>query len=61
MLPQIDYVTAVECIDSYLLVTEYCARGDLHGMLPYMDKNHVMARYVWTILLLYRRFMHSFH
>jgi len=40
----IDYVTAVECIDSYLLVTEYCARGDLHGMLPYMDKNHVMAR-----------------
>lgn len=40
----VEYVAAVECVDSYLLVMEYCCQGDLHAMLPFMDSANVMAR-----------------
>jgi len=40
----LEFLAAAECLDAYLLVTEFCGRGDLHGMLPHMDNCNIMAR-----------------
>ena len=40
----LQYIAAVECVDSYLLVTEFCSQGDLHSVLSFLDSGLVMAR-----------------
>ncbi|KAH9513067.1 hypothetical protein Btru_035742 [Bulinus truncatus] len=41
----IQYITSVECLDSYWILTEFCSRGDLHGLLKHMDDSYIMARF----------------
>ncbi|GFN87231.1 serine/threonine-protein kinase 4 [Plakobranchus ocellatus] len=38
------YFTSIECIDAYWIITEYCSKGDLHGMLRHLDNFQVMGR-----------------
>ncbi|GFR58779.1 protein kinase-like domain [Elysia marginata] len=40
----LSYVSAAETIDSYLILTEFCAKGDLHGMLRHLDERDILTR-----------------